>query len=83
MTVKQSTNVIAEANTGFIPAEPLNTCKRIGSTMYEIEVYVKKSSGETAEAKILRLIKNDLNLASGRGKMNLPQTDRLPERGSV
>ncbi len=51
--------------------------------MYEIEVYVKKSSGETAEAKILRLIKNDLNLASGRGKMNLPQTDRLPERGSV
>jgi hypothetical protein len=68
---------------GFILAEPLNINRRIGSTVYEVEVYVKKCAGETAEEKIMRLIRNDLNLAPGHGKMMLPQTGRLPERGSA
>ena len=68
---------------GFIHAESLNVCKRIGSTVYEVKVYVKAHIGETAEAKIIRLIKNDLNLRPGHGKMMLPQTGRLPERGSA
>ena len=67
----------------FIRVMSLNTRKRIGSTLYEVEVYVMNSAGETADAKIMRLIKNDLNLGPSHGKMNLPQTDRLPERGSV
>jgi hypothetical protein len=70
-------------NSGFIHAGTLNMQKRIGSTLYEVEVYIMNSAGETADAKIMRLIKNDLNLAPGHDKMNLPQTDRLPERGSA
>ena len=68
---------------GFIRAGSLDVCKRIGSTVYEVEVYAKGHIGETAETKIIRLIKNDLNLAPSHGKMGLPQTGRLPERGSV
>jgi hypothetical protein len=68
---------------GFIRARSLSTRKRIGSTLYEVEVYVKKQAGETADKKIMRLIQNDLNLGTGHGKMSLPRTDRLPERGSV
>ena len=83
LTGTKSRTTMAGTCDGFIHAEPLNVCKRIGSTTYEVEVYVKKGAGETAEDKIIRLIKNDLNLALGHGKINLPQTDRLPERGSV
>ena len=83
LTGIKSENSIAGTCDGFIHAEPLNMCKRIGSTLYEVEVYVKKHTGETAEEKIMRLIKNDLNLTPGHGKISLPQTDRLPERGSV
>ena len=68
---------------GFILVRPLNMRKRIGSTLYEVEVYVMNSAGETANAKIMRLVKNDLNLWPSHDKMSLPQTDRLPERGSV
>jgi hypothetical protein len=68
---------------GFIHVKPLTMCKRIGSTLYEVEVYIMNSAGETADAKIMRLIKNDLNPRTSHGKMDLPQTDRLPERGSI
>ena len=43
----------------YYNAEPLNVQKSIGSTVYEIEVYVKKDTGETIEDKIMRLIRND------------------------
>jgi hypothetical protein len=82
-TANKAPNTMIGTCDGFILAEPLNTNKRIGSTVYEVEVYVKAHTGETAEAKIIRLIKNDLNLAPGHGKMLLPQTGRLPERGSA
>ena len=81
---KENTNsVVAETRDGYVHAEPLNVQKRIGSTVYEIEVYVKKDTGETIEDKIMRLIRNDLNPASSHGKMDLPQTGRLPERSSA
>lgn len=59
----KATNAVAKAQDEFIHAEPLNAQKRIGSTVYELKVYVKNNTGETAEEKILRLIRNDLNLA--------------------
>ena len=83
LTESKETNIGAGTEAGFIHAVPLNLCKRIGSTVYEVEVYVKKCAGETAEEKIMRLIRNDLNLTQGHGKMSVPQTGRLPERGSA
>lgn len=79
----KTTTIVAKGSDGFVQAETLNVCQRIGSTVYEVEVYVKECLGEKAEDKIMRLIRNDLNLAPSHGKMNLPQTDRLPERGSA
>ena len=78
-----TTNAVAMAQGGFVHAESLNVQKRIGSTVYEIEVYVKTSTGETIEEKIMRLIRNDLNTAPSRGNLNMPQTGRLPERSSA
>ena len=83
LTENKETNNVTGTQDGFIHVLPLNLCKRIGSTVYEVEVYVKKSAGETAEEKIMRLIRNDLNLAPSHGKMSVPQTGRLPERGSA
>ena len=83
LTKNNEPNAMPMPCDGFIHVEPLNMCKRFGSTVYEVEVYVKEHTGETAEAKILRLIKNDLNLVPSHGKMGLPQTGRLPERGSL
>jgi len=80
---ENNTSAVAGTQDGFVHAEPLNVQKRIGSTVYDIEVYVKKFAGESAEEKIMRLIRNDLNLGSSLGKMDLPQTGRLAERSSA
>ena len=69
-----------QTNSNYYHAQPLNISKRIGSTVYDVEVYVKYDTGETIEQKLLRLIRNDLNLAPSRANMNMPQTGRLPER---
>jgi hypothetical protein len=85
-TAETSANAVAGTRDGFVHAEPLNVCKRIGSTVYEIEVYVKnptRYTGESVEDKIMRLIRNDLNLAASHVKMNMPQTGRLSERSSA
>ena len=68
--------------------------QRIGSTMYSVNVHFKEKSQETLEEKILRIIKRDLEQGPNResfrndlrnprksGIMNLPQADRLSERG--
>jgi hypothetical protein len=65
---------------GFIKMDSLNTQKRIGSTVYEVEVYVKKDDGETIEDKIMRLIRNDLQLSVSYAKIDEPKLGRLPER---
>jgi len=56
--------------------------KRIGSTVYEVNCYFNPDAKETIDDKILRLVRNDLNLAPGHVTMGLPQTGRLSERGS-
>jgi len=82
-TAKTTITAVAETQDGFVHAEPLNVCRRIGSTTYEVEVFVKKDTGETVEDKIMRLIRNDLNLPPSHVKLNMPQTVRLPERSSA
>jgi hypothetical protein len=57
--------------------------KRIGSTVYVTNVYLKNDAGETMDEKILRLIKNDLHLSTRPVMMELPQMGRLSERGSA
>ena len=52
---------IAAVNAG---AEPVKMLKRIGSTYYEVSVHFSKTSKETINDKILRLIRNEVS--SGR-----------------
>ena len=56
--------------------------KRIGSTVFTVNVHFKEDGKETLEDKILRMMKSDLQ--SGQYYVNLkgPQADALPERGS-
>ena len=73
--------VMTQGNNAY--AEPIKMQKRIGSTVYKINVYCNPNAKETMDDKILRLIKNDLNLSAGNVKMGSPQTGRLSERGSA
>ena len=58
--------------------------QRIGSTLYEVNVYFDEAGKETLEDKIFRIISNDsLKATSKSVKMGLLQTERLPERGSA
>jgi hypothetical protein len=57
--------------------------QRIGSTVYRVSVFFPDEESETLEAKILRLIKNDLIYAPERGMMEPLQTGRLPDGGSL
>ena len=83
-TAEQETRTTAAVHNGFVHAAPLDVQKRIGSTVYDIKVYSKNdNTAETIEDKLLRLAKNDLNTVAGNATMMIPQTGRLPERGSA
>ena len=45
----------------IVTAEPLNLTKRIGSTTYLVSVHSSKTSKETAEDKVLRLMKREVD----------------------
>jgi len=55
--------------------------KRIGSTVYEVNAYFNPQAKETADEKLLRIIKNDLKFNQDCAIMIVPQTGRLQERG--
>jgi hypothetical protein len=57
--------------------------QRIGSTTYRVTMYFPEKESESLEAKILRLIKNDLKYQSDSGIMGLLQTSWLPDGGSL
>lgn len=67
------------------PTEPTfeaqSFVKRIGSTVYEVNVHFNPNTKETMNDKILRLMQTDLNLGPVNGTITMPQTSRLPERG--
>ena len=65
------------------PQEPCRFTKRLGSTVYEVNVYFNQDAKEGMEDKILRLIKNEYNYSQRNGIMELPQMNRLPERSSL
>ena len=41
------------------PQEPCRCRKRIGSTVYEVNVYFNQDAKETMNDKIMRLVRND------------------------
>ncbi|MCL2200221.1 MAG: transposon-encoded TnpW family protein [Defluviitaleaceae bacterium] len=45
------------------PQEPNRFTKRIGSTTFTVNVYFNPNAKETAQDKIMRLIRNDTSLA--------------------
>jgi len=75
---------IQKAEREKINAQSSRFCKRIGSTLYEVNVYFNEAAKESLDDKIFRLISNE-SLKSGKnhGKIGMLQTERLPERGSI
>ena len=57
--------------------------RRIGSTIFKVNVFTKPDGAETMEDKILRLIQRE-GLASppNYGMMNVPQMNRQSERSA-
>ena len=65
-------------------AQSSRFCKRIGSTLYEVNVYFNEAAKESLDDKIFRLISNDtLKKGEKYGNIEMLQTERLPERGSI
>ena len=56
--------------------------KRIGSTVYTVNIHFKEGN-ETLEEKIFRMLKSDLKNGQFCGIIKMPQADALPERGLV
>ena len=56
--------------------------RRIGSTVYEVNVNFNQDAKETMDEKLIRIVKNRLNLQAKNDKMVMLQTSGLPERSS-
>ena len=57
--------------------------KRIGSSLYKVNVYFSKENKETIDDKILRLAKNDLNMTLTCATIKGLQTGQLSKRSSA
>ena len=66
VTKPASIQAVAGTRSGNANAEPLNVRKRIGSTVYEVNVYFNPDAKETMNDKIMRLIRNEI--LSGRAR---------------
>lgn len=57
--------------------------RRIGSTVFKVNIFTKEDGTDTMEDKILRMIQRE-GLASPAdcGMMNVPQMNRQPERSA-
>ena len=57
--------------------------RRIGSTVFKVNIFTKEDGSETMEDKIIRLIRRE-GLASPPdcGMMNMPQMNRQSERSA-
>ncbi len=57
--------------------------RRIGSTIFKVNVFTKSDGAETMEEKILRLIQREgLASAENCGMMNMPHMNRQSERSA-
>ena len=59
-TAKTELQVVAGTQGGNADVEPLNVRKRIGSTVYEVNVHFNPDAKETMNDKIMRLIRNEV-----------------------
>jgi len=55
-----STQAVARTHGNYAHAESLNVQKRIGSTVYEVNVYFNPDAKETMNEKIMRLVRNEI-----------------------
>ena len=57
--------------------------RRIGNTIFKVNIYTKEDGADTIEDKIIRLIQNE-GLASPLkcGKIDVPQMNRQSERSA-
>ena len=57
--------------------------RRIGNTIFKVNIFTKEDGADTIEDKIIRLIQNE-NLASPLkcGKIDVPQMSRQSERSA-
>ena len=69
--------VLKPANKMQVEPEERILLKRIGSTTYRVGVQFSRTSGETLEEKVLRLMKNDLNFTSKNATMESLQASGL------
>ena len=49
------------------PLEPHRLTKRIGSTVYEVNVHFSQDARETMDDKIMRIIRNDIQNGKAAG----------------
>lgn len=57
--------------------------RRIGSTIFKVNIFTREDRAETMEDKILRLIQREgLASAENCGMMNVPQMNRQSERSA-
>ena len=55
------TQATSAATTAHKRREPVNLQKKVGSTVYTVSIHFSKTSQETLEDKILRLIKREVS----------------------
>ena len=58
--MKHTLEASAARTQGNAHAEPINMTKRIGSTTFKVAVHFSRTSQETLENKLLRLIKREV-----------------------
>ena len=57
--------------------------RRIGSTVFKVNIFTKEDGNETMEDKIMRLIQHEgLASPTNCGMMNAPQMNRQSERSA-
>ena len=64
-------------------AQSSRFCKRIGSTVFTVNIYFKGDSTENLEDKMCRMMRSDLTSGPFFGNIKEPQADALPERGTA
>ena len=58
--------------------------RHIGSTTYQVKIYLPETGNENMEDKILRMIQNEaLDIPAGCDILNVPQMSRPPEGSSL
>lgn len=72
-----------KAETITAAPEPSVIQRRIGSTLFNVNIFYNKNASETLEEKIIRLLKNDLQAMPRNGTMEPLQAVRLPERSPI